>query len=58
MHLLEQYQNQKENIWTSYDLVYNRKKYNMDKTLATFTDQDLELSFNSSIQERVFEEER
>ena len=38
MHLQEQYQNSREDIWMSYDLIYNRKKYNMNQVFAAITD--------------------
>jgi hypothetical protein len=41
----------------SYDLVYNRKKYNMDNIFATISDQDLELTINSQTQETHHEQE-
>lgn len=50
MHLQEQYRDERnpnEDLWMSYDLVYNRKKYSMDKNLAEITDLDLELTLNS-----------
>lgn len=33
----------------SYDLIYNRRKYNMDLNLAQVTDQDLEPTFTHQL---------